>query len=327
MRRRELLALLSLAGVAHAFAAHAQQKATPVIGVLGSTSSGPYAVFVAAFRQGLTEIGYTDGRNVAVVFRWADGHYDRLPTLATDLVARKVDVIVTSGGTPSAQAAKDATSTIPIVFATGGDAVADGLVTTLARPGGNVTGVSFLTAELDPKRIQLLTELVPAARLIALLVNPANPQTDRIVKSVQEVAQSKAVQLAVLKAADEAEIGAAFAAVAQMHADALIIASDPFFFSRRDQIVALASRDMLPTIYQLREFADAGGLISYGASVAAMYRQAGIYAGEILNGTPPSKLPVRQPTTFELVINLKTAKALGLTVPQSLLARADEVIE
>jgi putative tryptophan/tyrosine transport system substrate-binding protein len=327
MRRRDLLGVAAAAMLAPMHATCAQQKAMPVIGVLGSTSPGPYAAFIAAFHQGLSETGYVEGQNLTTEFRWAEGHYGRLPALAAELVGRKVDLILTSGGTPSAQAAKRATSTIPIVFATGGDAVGDGLVANLARPGGNVTGVSFLTAELDPKRIELLSELLPQARVIALLVNPDNPQTDRIVKYVQEAALSKRVQLPVLKATGADEIDAAFAILTQRRADALVIGSDPFFFSRRDQIAALAARNALPTIYQLREFVEAGGLISYGASVAAVYRQAGIYAAQILKGAKPADLPVRQPTTFELVLNLKTAKALGLAVPQSLLQRTDEVIE
>jgi len=327
MRRRELILLGVAAAAAWPVALHAQQKTMPVIGIIGSTSPGPYAPFVAAFRVGLGEAGYVEGQNVLIEYRWAEGHYDRLPALATDLVARKVDLILTSGGTPSAQAAKTASSTIPIVFATGGDAVGDGLVANLARPGGNVTGVTFLTAELDPKRMQLLSDLVPEARVIALLINPNNPQSERIVNYVQEAARSKGVQLPIVTATGEGEIDAAFAGLAELHASALAIGSDPFFFSRRDQIVALASRNTVPTMYQEREYVDAGGLISYGASIAAVYRQAGIYAGEILKGTSPADLPVQQPTKFELVINLKTAKALGLSVPQSLLARADEVIE
>jgi ABC-type uncharacterized transport system substrate-binding protein len=324
--RRDFLVSLG-AALGWSFTVRAQQNSIPVIGVLGSTSPGPYASFVAAFRAGLGEAGYIEGQNVLIEYRWAEGHYDRLPALATDLVGRKVDLILTSGGTPSAQAAKNATSAIPIVFATGGDAVGDGLVASLGRPGGNVTGVSFLTAELDPKRMQLLSELVPEARVIALLVNPNNPQSERIVKYVQEAARSKAVQLPIVTATSEGEIDAAFAGLAQLRARALAIGSDPFFFSRRNQIVALASRNTVPTIYQEREYVEAGGLISYGASIAAVYRQAGIYAGEILKGTSPADLPVQQPTRFELVINLKTAKALGLAVPQSLLQRADEVIE
>ena len=268
MRRRDFSICLVAAAAAWPLATRAQQKPMPVIGVLGSTSPGPYAAFVNAFRQGLSEAGYVDGRNVTTEFRWAEGYYERLPGLAAELVDRKVDLILTSGGTPSAQAAKNATATIPIVFATGGDAVGDGLVANLARPGGNVAGVSFLTAELDPKRIDLLSELVPQARIIALLVNPDNPQSERIVTYVQEAARAKDVQLPVLKASGTGEIDAAFATLTTLRADALVIGSDPFFFSRRDQIVALAKRNAVPTIYQLREFVDAGGLVSYGASAS-----------------------------------------------------------
>jgi putative tryptophan/tyrosine transport system substrate-binding protein len=326
MNRRELLLLLGGA-MAAATALRAQQKVMPVIGFLNSTSPGPNAANVAAFRQGLSKTGYAEGQNLAIEYRWAEGHYDRLPALAADLVGRKVDLIVTSGGTPSALAAKNATSTIPIVFATGGDPVELGLVASIARPGGNLTGLSVLGGELTPKRLELLAELVPHAGVIALLVNPNSAIAERIIRDVQEAASVKGVQLRILKAGTESEIDAAFASLVQLHAGALIVSPDPFFDSRREQLLALASRHAAPAIYSEREFAAAGGLISYGPSRTAAYRQAGIYVGRILNGAKPSDLPVEQPTTFELVVNLKTAKELGLTVPPSILARADEVIE
>ena len=298
----------------------------PVIGYLGNTP-GPAARLTAAFHQGLSETGYVEGQNVAIEYRWAEGHYDRLPALAAELVGRKVDVIVSTVGTPSALAAKNATSTIPIVFRGGGDPVGDGLVASLARPGGNLTGVILLADELTPKRLELLSELVPQARVIALLVNPNNATAERIIGDVQAAARVRGLQLHILKAASENEIDAAFASLVQLHAGALVVGADPFLSSRREQIVALASRHVVPAIYAWREFADSGGLISYGASLTAAFRQVGTYTGKILNGAKPADLPVQQPTTFELVINLKTAQALGLTVPQSILARADEVIE
>jgi putative ABC transport system substrate-binding protein len=324
--RRELLLLLGGAMTApHAL--HAQQKAMPIIGFLNSTSPGANAAYVAAFRQGLSETGYVEGQNLAIEYRWAEGHYDWLPALAADLVGRKVDLIATSGGTPAALAAKGATSSIPIVFATGGDPVELGLVASIARPGGNLTGFSVLGGELTPKRLELLSELVPQARVIALLVNPNSALAVPIIRDMREAARAKGVQLAILKAATETEIDAAFASFVQLHAGALLVAGDPFFDSRRDQLVALASRHAAPVIYSEREFAAAGGLISYGPSRTATYREAGIYAGRILKGAKPADLPVQQPTTFELVVNLKTARSLGLTIPQSILLRADEVIE
>jgi putative ABC transport system substrate-binding protein len=328
VRRREFIALAGGgAALSWPLAARAQQKTTPVIGFLSSSSPGPNAANMAAFRQGLSETGYIEGQNLAIEYRWAEFRYDQLPGLAADLAGRPVDVIVTQGGIPPIQAAKSATSTIPIVFVVGVDPVALGLVASFARPGGNLTGISMLTAELNPKRLELLSELVPQAGVIALLVNPNNPRAERLIADMQEAARTKRVQLPILKAGTETEIDAAFASLVEPHAGALVVGNDPFFNSRREQLVALASRHAVPAIYEWREFAVAGGLISYGTSLTSVYRQSGIYTGKILKGAKPADLPVQQPTTFELVINLKTAQALGLTVPQSLLARADEVIE
>ncbi len=326
MRRRELILLLGGAATAWPLVARAQQKAMPVIGYLGTNSPGPVASPLAAFRQGLSETGYVEGQNLAIEYRWAEGSYDRLPALAADLVGRKVDVIF-AASTVAALAAKNATSTIPIVFFSGGDPVADGLIPSLARPGGNLTGVSGLVTDLHPKRLELLSDLIPQAKVIALLVNPTNAGAERVIRGVQEAARAKGVQLPILKASTEAEIDAAFASLVQLHAGALVVGSEPFLNSRREQLVALASRHAVPAIYQFRESAVAGGLISYGPSVTAAFRLVGTYTGKILNGAKPADLPVEQPTKFELVVNLKTATALGLTVPQSLLARADEVIE
>ncbi|HEY8873772.1 MAG TPA: ABC transporter substrate-binding protein [Stellaceae bacterium] len=326
MKRRELIILLGGAATLP-FAARAQQKAMPVIGFLNSLSPGPYAPFVAAFLQGLSETGYVEGQNLAIEYRWAEGHYDRLPGMAADLAGRKVEVIVTTGGTPAALAAKTATSTIPIVFISADDPVENGLVASLARPGGNLTGISNFITELMAKRFELVFELVPEAKVIALLVNPDNPVTERMIRDVQGAARAKGVQLAILKAASDSEIDAAFRSLVQVHAGALVLGSDPFFVNRRDPLVALASRHAVPAIYAWREFATSGGLVSYGVSGTGVTRQLGVYTGKILKGAKPADLPVQQPTKFELVINLKTAKALGLAVPQALLARADEVIE
>jgi putative tryptophan/tyrosine transport system substrate-binding protein len=267
-----------------------------------------------------------EGQNVAIEYRWAEGRYDRLPALAADLVGRKVGVIVTTGGAVTAHAAKSATSTIPIVFVVA-DPIAAGLVASLSRPGGNLTGFSIMTAELMAKRLELLSELVPQARVIALLANPDNPITEAMIRDVQEAARVKGLQLHILKASAEGEFEADFASLVQLQAAALLVGADSFFSSRREQLVALAARHTVPAIYESRSFVAAGGLISYGASFAGMYRQAGGYVGQILKGAKPADRPVQQPTRFELVVNLKTAKALGLTVPPSILSRADEVIE
>jgi len=323
MRRRELLLLGGAMTAARAL--RAQQKAMPVIGFLGSTSLDPNAPFTASFRQGLSEAGYVEGQNVTIEYRWAEGHYDRLPALAADLVGRNVDVIV-AGGTTAVLAAKNATSTIPIVF-NAADPVEFGLVASLARPGGNLTGVSMMNTELMAKRVELVSELVPQARVITLLVNPNNPGAERIIREVPEAPRAKGAQLQILKAGSESEIDAAFATFVQLHAGALVVQADPLFGRRREQLVALASRHAVPAIYDWREFVAVGGLISYGPSRSAAIRQVGIYVGKILNGAKPADLPVQQPTTFELVVNLNTAKTLGLTVPPSVLARADEVIE
>jgi putative ABC transport system substrate-binding protein len=327
VKRRDFLALLGGVAVAAPPAARAQQKPMPVIGLLSGASPDPNASFVAAFRQGLNETGYVEGQNIAIEYRWAEGRYDRLPALAADLVGRNVDVIAATGGIASARAAKSATSTIPIVFTGGGDPVGEGLVASFARPGDNLTGVTFMTPELTPKWLELLSELVPQARVIALLVNPTSPGAERIIRDVQEAARTKGLQLSILKAGTQSEIDAAFATLVQLQAGALVVATDAFLNSRREQLVRLASRHSVPAISEFREFAAAGGLISYGPSLTAVARQAGAYVGRILAGANPADLPVMQPTTFELVINLNTAKALGLTVPQALLARADEVIE
>jgi putative ABC transport system substrate-binding protein len=283
---------------------------------------------VAAFRQGLSETGYVEGQTVAIEYRWAEGRFDRLPALAADLVDRKVDAIVTSGGPVPARAAKTATATIPIVSVVGGDPIADGLITSLARPGGNLTGATFMMTELMPKLLELVSELVPQAKVIVLLVNPNDaPSAERTMRDVEEASRVKGRQLHILKAGAEGEIDAAFAILVQLQAGALFVGADAFFNSRREQLVALAARYAVRAIYEWREFAAAGGLISYGPSITAAYRQVGNYTGRILKGEKPADLPVQQPTTFELVVNLNTAKELGLIVPPSILARADEVIE
>jgi putative ABC transport system substrate-binding protein len=303
----------------------AQQKA--VVGFLNAGAPDRSVRIVAAFREGLGETGYLEGQNLTIEYRWAEGHYDRLPALAADLVGRKVDVIAVSGSPAAASAAKGATSTIPIVFIGGDNPVADGLVASLARPGGNLTGVSSLVVELNPKRLQLLRELVPQARVIGMLVNPSNPATERMTREAQDAARADGLPLVVLNVGSESEIDAAFTALVQRQAGALLVGTDPFLTGRNEQVATLAARHGIPAIYGWPEFTTAGGLISYGPSRPALYRQIGVYAGKILKGAKPADLPVLQPAIFELVVNMKTAKALGLTIPPSILARADEVLE
>ena len=305
----------------------AQQAAMPVIGFLNSGSLQGREHLVASFWQGMNETGYVDGQNVTIEYRWADGQYDRLSTLAADLVQRHVAVIAATGGDVSALAAKTATTTIPIVFNTGTDPVKLGLVASLNRPGGNLTGVSLMVIVLLAKQLELLHELMPSANRIALLVNPDNPNTESLLRDSEAAARKLGQQIFFLNARREDDFGPAFANFIQQKADALIVHSDPFFLNRREQLIALTTRHAVSAIFPFREYASAGGLISYSSNLAQLYREVGIYTGRILKGAKPADLPVPQPTKFELVINLKTAKALGLTVPATLLARADEVIE
>ncbi len=326
MRRREFITLLGGAAAwPVARPARAENK-TPVIGFLHFGSPKLFAFQSAAFEQGLKENGYFLEQNARIEYRWAEGRYDRLPSLAADLVNRKVDIIAAIGP-PCASAAKASTSSIPIVFTTGSDPVRDGLVTNLARPTGNLTGISILAVQIVPKRLELLSELLPQARKFVLLVNPSNGYTEPMISDVQQAARAKGLELGILQASTEIEIDTAFARIGTLHPDALVIADDPFFVARQGQLVGLALRHAIPAIYQFREFVVAGGLMSYGPSLAAAIRQAGVYAGKILHGAKPADLPVIQPTQFELVINLTTAKMLRIAIPPSLLARADEVIE
>jgi putative ABC transport system substrate-binding protein len=327
MKRRDFIALLGGAAatpLVWPLPLRAQAPAMPFVGFMNSGSQSPPH---ADFGKGLAETGFIDGRNVTVAFRWAEGRYDQLPMYAADFVRRGAAVIFAGGGAHTAIAAKAATATTPIVFAIGSDPVKFGLVASLNRPGGNLTGVSFFTAELESKRLGLLRELVPRAATVAALVNPTNANAANQTRELTEAARKLALTLHILNATSETEFEAAFARIARLRADALHVASDPFFYGRRRQLVELAARHMIPAIYEWREFSEAGGLASYGTSIAEAYRQAGVYTGRILKGEKPADLPVMQSTKFEFVINLKTAKALGIEVPPALSARADEIIE
>jgi ABC-type uncharacterized transport system substrate-binding protein len=324
MRRRDFITLVGGAA-AWPFAARAQQPAMPVVGLLDATSL-PHAG-IAPLLRGLSETGYVEGRNLAIEYRWADGKYDRLPALAADLVRSQVTVIAACVTSAPGLAAKAATSTIPIVFQTGGDPIQDGLVTSMNRPGRNVTGVSRLAVTLAPKRLELLRELSPKATVIGLLVNPTNPRSELVVQQIEEAARALGLRLHVLKVSTEGELDSVFASLVKLGVGALLVAQEPSYFRWREQIIALAARHAVPATYGQREYPAAGGLMSYDASAEDSFRQVGTYVGRILKGEKPADLPVLQPTKFELAINVKTAKALGLEVPAMLLARADEVIE
>jgi ABC-type uncharacterized transport system substrate-binding protein len=325
MRRRAFIAALGGA-VAWPLAARAQQP-MPVIGYLGAQSLAAFASRLEAFRQGLGESGYTDGRNVTIEYRWAEGQHNRLPALAVDLVGRQVAVIVAPGGAPAALAAKSATRTIPIVFEMGADPIAMGLVSSLNRPGGNLTGVSSLSVEVTPKRLEILHQLVPRAAVVAALVNPTSPTADSQTRNLQAAARALRLQLHFLHASTEQDFDSVFATLLQLRAEGLVVASDTFFAFHSEQLAALTVRHAVPAIQQSRDFSVAGGLASYGGNFMESHRQTGIYTGRIIKGDKPADLPVQQVTTVEMLINLKTAKTLGVTVPLPLLAQADEVIE
>ena len=327
MKRREFVRLLGSAAAVWPLAALAQQPAMPVVGFMSGRSSEDSVHLVAAFRQGLREAGFVEGQNVAVEFRWARGEYSRLPALAAELVGRRIAVFVGIGGDASAIAAKQATSTIPIVFGMGGDPIKIGLVESFNRPGGNATGFTLLTNQMEPKRLGLLHEIVPGVPLIGVLLNPNFPPAARQLSELEDAARTIGQRLFVSRASNDAELAAAFAELLQQRVDALLVAADPYFDTRRDRIVAFAAQNRLPAIYQFREYAVAGGLISYGPSITDGYRQGGIYAGRILKGAKPADLPIMQPTKFEFVINLKTAKSIGFEFSPAISARADEVIE
>jgi putative tryptophan/tyrosine transport system substrate-binding protein len=326
LNRREFITLVS-GTAAWPLAARAQQSATPIIGYLSARSLDDTVHLVAAFRRGLSEHGFVEGQNVMIEYRWALGQYDRLPAMASELVRRPVAVMTTTGGEPSAVAAKAATTTIPIVFSIGGDPVKQGLVASYNRPGGNLTGISLLTNPAEPKRIGLLHQLIPQATVIGFLLNPNLPQAESQVRDVQEAARSLNMQVHILRASTDREIDSAFEAIALQHIEALAVAADPFFDTRREKLVALAARYAVPTMYHFREFALAGGLLSYDIDASEGYRLVGVYTGRVLKGDKPAELPVIQAVKFQLVINLKTAKALGVKISDDFLTLADEVIE
>ena len=327
MKRREFIAGLGSVATSSLLwpLAHAQQPAIPVIGFLHSGSQAPYAHLVSAFRKGLSEADFDEGRNVVIEYRWADGNYDRLPALVDDLVGRHVAVLYTGGGSVSALAAKDATRGIPLVFLMGSDPVKVGLVASLSRPGGNATGVTLITADLEAKRLELLRQMLPSLSVVLALLNPNNPNAADVTNDLQAAAKALGVEIRLMHAASEAQLDAALGDLPR--ANAVLVGNDPFFTSQRGKIIAAMARRSLPAIYQSREFPASGGLASYGSNLAEMYRKSGVYVGQVLKGIKPSDLPVQQPTIFELVVNLKTAKALGLELPTALLASADEVIE